>query len=406
LALFASEAAMQAWLKNSLIDSHGLADLIIDVDSLKSFSASSLAENKILKSFRTCLASLYLNEVISENENISIDPTDILKPDFVLYAPETESVVIIELKNIAGPTRQTGTELAAYSCEIQSSIPFISDGDIVNVVISAEWPTLLRHYVFHQIFWQGKNVLCLAPFEVDGNVRLKILGIKDLSQDAVSFKISEKHIGGYQICLHDNELYTAKADRTRLDKFLEQMKTALHAMAIRGSSQNNHGFAFLWKDHWDISLAPYSITLLNFAPFQSIERFLHLDNFELPEMVKRFMNISKEFSPIGHGNSLDEIRSYGCQFLNNICSPRPEDFTYWYDLRESMLSNSELIAFEAWGMFGEIFSEKLAAEYSQGNLTCSATSPQIGLKVIEELIDSKYKFVDLAYIDYEPEDNS
>ena len=221
---FTSEAKMQDWLSKLLAEAYGIADLISDSDSLKSFSPASLAEQKILESYNTCLASLYINEPISENENISIDSRDILKPDFILYAPETESVVIVELKNIAGPTRQAGTELAAYSCEIQSSIPFISDGDIVNVIISTEWPTLLKHYVFHQIFWQRKNVICLEPFDEDGKIRLRIVDIKRLSQDNTSFKISDKHIGGYQVCLYDDELYTDKADRTRLDKFLEHIE--------------------------------------------------------------------------------------------------------------------------------------------------------------------------------------
>ncbi len=157
--LFSSEAEMQEWLSGLLVDSKNISDIIINLEYLKSFSPANFYEKRIHDSYRICLDSLYITEMITKNENISVDPHDILKPDFVLYAPETESVVIVELKNISGPTRQAGTELAAYSCEIKSAIPFISDGDIVNVIVSTEWPALLKHYIFHQIFWQKKNVI-------------------------------------------------------------------------------------------------------------------------------------------------------------------------------------------------------------------------------------------------------
>jgi hypothetical protein len=83
--------------KKMLSDSGSLSDLIIDAGSLDNYSTSSISEKRILESYRTCMSSLYINDLISENENISIDQRDILKPDFVLYAPETESIVILEL---------------------------------------------------------------------------------------------------------------------------------------------------------------------------------------------------------------------------------------------------------------------------------------------------------------------
>ncbi len=406
MPIFASEAEMQKWLSDCLANCCGLSELISNSDYLDSFIPTSLAEQRVFESYNTCLTSLHVTELISQNENISIDSQDILKPDFILYAPETEGIVIVELKNIPGPTRQAGTELAAYSCEIKSSIPFISDGDIVNVLVSTEWPTLLKHYIFHQTFWQRKNIICLEPHIRAGVIQLKLLDIAALSQSHTSFRISEKHIGGYQICLYDDELYTERGDRSRLDKYVEQMKSALHAMAVRGNSHNNHGFAFLWKDNWSLSLAPYSITLLNFAPFQSIERFLHIEDADLPGVVERFMKISDEHFPIGHGNSLSEITDYGNRFLKNFCSPMAEGFTYWGALRDIMLQRADLIAFEAWGMFGEVFAEELAAEYERGNFSCSVTSPELGLMAIEELIDQDYDFIDLAGIGFGEEADS
>ena len=396
--LFSSESKMQEWLSDALGNSCGLSDLITNLDYVKTFSPSSLADRKIIASYETCTKSLGINEVISKNENISVNSGDVLKPDFILYAPETQSIVIVELKNLRGPTRQAGTELAAYSCEVKSAVPFISDGDIVNVIISTEWPTLLRHYIFHQIFWQGKNVICLEPHQESSEIKLKLLEVAKLEQNDIPIKISDRYLGGCQISLEDYA-----SDNTQQDKYLEQMKAALHAISVWGYGQNGHGFAFLWKDDWKCSVATYSITVIHFAPFQSIERFLHLENAEPTGFVKSLMELACEHNPNGAGNALNELIDCCRVFLVDICRPTPEGFTSWNNLRKVMTNQTELIAFEAWGMFGEVFTEKLAREYQNGNHNCLRTSPDLGLTAIDELIDNDYTFIDLVNYFYDGE---
>jgi hypothetical protein len=75
------------------------------------------------------------------------------------------------------------------------------------------------------------------------------------------------------------------------------MRAALSVMATEGNRQKGHGFAFLWKDHWELSLAPYSISIFNMAPFQSLERFLHeIEVLEdLSDIQKRFINLMGKF---------------------------------------------------------------------------------------------------------------
>ncbi len=395
---------MQMWLSDNLSEIEGLSEIIDEFD--ETIQGKPSTESRIISSYIHCLKSLNLNVVISENENISNKEGDRLCPDFLLYAPETESFVILELKNIANPTRQIGTELGAYSSEIRSYVPFISEGDIVHVVISRTWPTLLRHYLFNEIFWMQKNILCLEPYQsANGSIMLRALPPKNLIEDDVSLMICERHLGGYQLCLYDDLLYSG-GSRDRLDQHIEQFKTAIFAMASKGNAQKNHGFAFLWKDHRSISLAPYSITILNFAPLQSLERFLHGidDDFYIPEITQRLINIAAEYDPIGHGQSLDQIVDYGERFLKKICSPRAEGFTNWDVLKSIMLEQSTLIEFHPWGIFSELLSDKLASKYEQGNHSIELTDPILGLELITELIDADYNFIDLAYFNYTEED--
>lgn len=405
--MFDKEKDMQAWLSKELETAEGLSELIAEFDD--NTDGKSDAETKIINGYSHCYKSLHINEVISEDENISLKQGDILRPDFLLYAAETESVVVLELKNIANPTRQAGTELGAYASEIKSYLPFISDADIVNVVISREWPTLLRHYLFNEIFWLQRNILCLEPY-IQGNetIKLRVLPPSKLVEDNVSLMLSERHLGGYQLCLYDDGLYTG-GSRERLDNHIEQMRTAIAAMAIKGNAQNNHGFAFLWKDYRSFSLAPYSITILNFAPFQSLERFLHGPNDEpcdVSEITDRFIKLVGEYNPIGHGQSLEQLVDYGERYLESICSPRAEGFMHWDDLKRFMMESSELLEFHAWGVFSELLADRIAKEYESGNHSIKLTDPQLGLTLIDEVIDPGYNFIDLTWYNYDPEDES
>lgn len=402
---FSNETEMQEWLIDELQNCDGLADLIINIDSLEEFEVKSTEEAQILKSFKNCLSALYTNEIFSDDENFSLDKPDSLKPDLVMYAAESQGMVVVELKNISGPTRQAGTELSAYAAELKTYIPFLSEGDLYNVIISPVWPTLLRHYVFHEIFWQQRNIICLQPVKTDEGIKLEIMTVGSVLENETSTKMSAQHIAGYQLCLYDHGLYSKNPDRERLDKHLEQMKAALSVMATEGNRQKGHGFAFFWKDNWELSLAPYSISIFNMAPFQSIERFLHeIDTLEeLSDMQKRFIKLLQEQDPTGHGDSLSKITSSGIEFLSGFCSPRMEGFSNWDVLKDIMLSRAELIAFQGWGLFGDLFNERLIKEYSSGNLDTSITSPEIGLKVVEELIDPNYQFIHLHNLDFDKE---
>jgi hypothetical protein len=402
---FDSEKEMQKWLSNQLSDEKELTDLIQNIEEFEKYKPNSLASKKVFESFTHSLKSLDNTSIISEDENISLKKGDSLKPDFLLYALETESIVIVEIKNTGHATREGGTELGAYASEVKSYVPFISDGDIVNVIISPDWPTLIRHYIFHEIFWVQRNVICLEPIKVKDEVKLNIVDINSIIEDNISLKIGYQHLGGYQLCLYDYNLYSEPENTTRLDRHIEQMNTAINAMAIKGNSQRGHGFAFLWKGNWELSLAPYSITVLNFAPFQSLERLFHDENFEPNSITEKFVDIVTDFDPTGHGESLISITQTGRDFLEDFCSPRMEGFHTWDVLKDIMLRRSDLISFHSWGVFGELYSNKLLERYKDGDLTLKSNDPNLGLELLDELIDPNYEFINLSYYNYDPEED-
>lgn len=278
MKLFEDEGSMQRWLSNKFADGKSLSDFIVNYEHFGKAEDSknqSFSVQKVMDSFGFCLSSFDNNEVIVENENISLSEGDILMPDFLLYAPVTQSVIIIELKNIKGPTRQVGTEIGAYAAEVKTHLPFMADGDIINVIISSEWPTLLRHYVFNDIVWLQRKIICLKPVSNVDGISLEILPPDLIADSSPEIKISAQQLGGYHLCLYDDKLHCG-GDYYRMEENENQMRSALAAMGAKGNSLRTHGFAFLWRHVFEVGLAPYNITIVNLSAFQSLPR-LFLD---------------------------------------------------------------------------------------------------------------------------------
>jgi hypothetical protein len=405
MKLFESEEKMQEWLEGEITTRESLSDLIDGIVAAPN-SSSSTASFKIESVYRYCLESLHNLFIISTDENIALSTKEKLKPDILAYAPETQSMVIFELKNIGGPTRQSATELSAYCAEINNYLPFISDADIVNIIISNEWPTLLRKHIVQDILWRGRKLLCLRPYQAGSELRLQAVSPNDLGCLEFDLKMAPQHVGGFQICLYDNELYSKDPNRSRLDQFQPQMRSAMAAMASKGNLAGNHGFAFLWKDNWGESLAPYSITILNVAAFNRLDRFL----IDLPEGVepseiqKRFFKLVADYAPEGHGQSLNELLEEAQRFLKGFCSPQPEGFMTWPALHNSMKQRAEYVSFSAWGFFGERHLDLLQKKYEAGQSPIF-DSADLGLELVASVIDRNVPYIDLAYMNWDDGDD-
>jgi hypothetical protein len=402
--VFSSESEMQAWLSQKIKSSDGLSDLILNGDYLDQFTPCCNEEARALKSYKECYSALHINEIISEDENISLRKGDLLKPDFLMYASEIDGIVLVELKNLSGPSREAGTELSAYSGELRTYIPFLSEGDLFNVIISPVWPALLRHYVFQEILYQRKNIICLEPVVIDiDDFALNIVDISKIMECETATKISSKHITGYVVCMYHYEGYGQLQDVNRLDNFLPQMKSALSVMATEGERLKSSGFAFLWKSYLPHAMSPYFISMANLSPFSSIERFMHeIDDIdELSDMQKKFVDLVAIKGLLGHGSSLNNIYTSGERFLNKICSPRREAFQTWEVLQHYMFEMGDLIAFRGWGIFGDLFNELLIQEYEQGCIETDIMSPTLGLRVLDEVIDPLYEFIEISNYKYQ-----
>jgi len=389
MAIFENEPAMQKWLKGMFDQGEQLGDLVLVSDEVHNGKFSSEDQRAIQASFQYILEFAYCTEVMAADANISATKSEVLRPDFVLYAPEAQGIMVVELKNFSAATRETGTEIGAYAGEIRSQLPFIADADVMSVIISPEWPTLLRHYVVQEIYWRRRKVLCLQPVEVDGEVRLETVDIEFLAAGNISLKAAAHYLGGYHICLYDDELQAGSEDRERLTPYEEQMRTALRVLATEGEAHGLTGFAFLWKDKWEQSLAPYMITLVNFAPFQQLDQILRRKNGweTATDFQRTMMEINAEFDPQGHTGALMAQTRAIDSILERFCRPMPEGFNSWVDLRRQMWPRVErMVAFETWGAFTPRYLDMLRGAYKVGN-GFEYSHGELGWDFVESIVD-------------------
>jgi hypothetical protein len=390
--VFKCEKDMQIWLSNLFAKGCCLAEIVINyedfIGNIRHENYPDSSHQKIIHSFKHCLNSFENHEVLAEDVNISLDSGDILRPDFLLYSPKVESILIVELKNIKGPTRQAATEIGAYAAEIRSYLPFLADGDLVNVIISTEWPTLLSHFIYNEIVWLNKYIICLEPIRNGDEIALKILDPFIIFKEQMIPSISANQLGGYQICLYDEQIYLG-GDYMRLEEYEDSMLVALHAMSAKGNSLKAHGFAFLWRHCFDVGLAPYNITVINFASFQTPKLTLRNLAMEKSDFGNRLKKVVRDHRPEGHSSTLDIISDYAEIFLKGFCSPRVEGYSNWKTLKPRIFTDTDAIAFVGWGIFQDCLFDRLGAmpKHDEAGIRFESTDPLFAIEMLNEMIN-------------------
>src|SRR5690554_5165607 len=134
---------------------------LYSADFLPSFSIDYLARKKLLLSAKYVLGKLNGLDIISSDKSISMQKSEILRPDIVSYNKEENCFVVFEVKKDKHTAREALSELLAYEQEIQNHMPFSSSLDILFVIVSPEWSPLLEHAVTSAVSWSNRKILAL-----------------------------------------------------------------------------------------------------------------------------------------------------------------------------------------------------------------------------------------------------
>ncbi len=376
--MFRDEKEMQEAMGVHLREFSGLGDIIIPCEYEKDGDAR---RNRIIESYEYCWKCVRETVLVSEDKNISLFASEIIKPDFLLYDPGMETFVVVELKNSSNPTREAGTELGAYTNAIKAHFPLISNGDVICVIVSSHWPTLLRNYLFSEIFWHKRNILCLQP-KSTSPLQLEHLPPEKLLNASTSLKFNKNTFSGLQNCIYANNIYSG-GDIEDLDKYLEQIKSAFERIVRKSNEINSHGFAFLWRDLRAHTVARYSITYLDINPCEKFQRY----EVSVPNKISESLHdVITEWETSGVTYSTINTISKGDYFLKNIAGPVPEAPSPWRTLRKFMLDHSELISFRAWGVLADLHEEALLEEYKSDGGTTKYDCPAFGLRFISSIV--------------------
>ncbi|USD52377.1 hypothetical protein J4N37_24900 [Vibrio sp. SCSIO 43153] len=378
--MFVSEAEMQRKLSQYARKFGGFSEIVEEHDFTK---GSSLEEDMIIESYDYCLQSLFETVCLTEEENISLFNKEQLKPDFLLFDPGFEKFVIVELKNQKNATREAGTELGAYANALKSHFPMIADTDVTFIVISSEWPTLLRNYIFNEIFWHKKKILCLKPKVFrDGPLSLVCLPPSVFFKKNIKTQFGPNSFSGMQYCIYAKGIHR-REPIDALDMKFPQIKASFERIIRKAQQKNSHGFAFLWQDHRNGTLARYSITFVDINPF---EKF-HRDVVEIENRItyKLYRCISENEASGMTGSAIDSMTS-GDYLLDSIASPSPEGSHSWEILKEFMLDNSQLLSFKPFGIIADLYEEHLQKYYAKHGSDMQYDDPEFGLSFTEAII--------------------
>ena len=226
----------------------------------------------------------------------------------------------------------------------------------------------------------------------DGRIQLEWVPPREFSTNSNLQSVSPRHLGGYQVCLYDDELQHGSSNRKRLEAHVQQMKTSLQMLAATGNAHNGNGFAFLWRDRWAHTLAPYSITVLNLSPFYSVEQHQLLDLPSPPFLIEQLLRITWDDSPTGHSNAISEVVERGLEILESFCNPRCEGYFDWSNHLEIIERRADLLAFSSWGIFRDSFITLLKSRYQSGDISVPYDCPYLGMEAVNDIVDDTDPF--------------
>lgn len=402
---FASEAELQALIEEA-IRNEALAGLIVDEaklreavasegrDRLPHFSLDRLCRRASITAGAAVLESLDSLMLLRANRNVSMTRKEILKPDVVCFNPESERVVLFELKVSIAAGRQAITELGAYEQEVKNHLPLMSEDDIHQVLVSSEWSVLMDHSVLSAVTWAGKKILCLQAEKVEGRLVLKTR-IPQAWGITGSAMFPSESLVSMTLCLYDYQADNAPRTDSELDP---RLVTALKVMGRTGDALGSHGFAMLWKDHSQQSMTAYNVTICCVAPFGLYKKIRSSGSIDSDSdsLASAIDDVVREVSPIGLSGTFFAIGKSAFSLLEELFTPEWEGSSSWDKERNTLMLRAEPEMFEFWGSLSRHAIDYVTNPTMRrqrpglllGNLA-DWNDPQVAIPLIDQMIEPR-----------------
>lgn len=216
-----------------------------DKNSLPSFLLDYLStKNAIIAAINVLQAIQVVRIITTASNNISIDRTQRLFPDLILFNEEQHQLTIVEIKRSNKTVRETLTEIIAYESEIKNILPFLSNYEINFCIISTEYSDLLNHSISGLITWELKQILCLQIEQNQEDFKLMI-HIPDAWTSTGSITFPQNAISTFQLILYQ------QSNNITLQDAESAVFHAASLIAREGDRNKSHGFVLVWYDCWE-----------------------------------------------------------------------------------------------------------------------------------------------------------
>ncbi|MDB5073805.1 MAG: hypothetical protein JWM87_4916 [Candidatus Eremiobacteraeota bacterium] len=374
----------------------GLAGILqddSDEDAMPVPSIDHWIRESIAAAAIDAVESLSTLELISRDRNIS-GAAGTLRPDVLALDRQRNRLVCFEFKRSAEAARQALTELLAYEQEMRNHLPLTGGNDVVFVLMSTEWSTLLDHAAAAAIIFGKRRVLCL---EVDTSKGL----------DAVSWTVRMPSawslLGGTgfpirsllatTLILTPTPQAVAKDDK----KFSFVATQGLELLARELDRIGAHGAGLLWQDvrMREPGTPKFGITIAHpnsYRFYEHAKRFgLTNRSSALAEFLDR--NGGALFGSTWQSADVDDaVRRLRTILAGNFDVDRLGQ-RCWWSTRNEMISYATPQYVESWGVIGEFIRREVThaglvsrhPRPPKDPILPDWRAPSIALNVIDEL---------------------
>lgn len=362
------ESKIQEMLANEIRENDGsLACLISEVsyDNLLRkkkdiYGMNDIISQRYISSVETVMDLVSCEgKIICDDgkKNISMNSSETLRPDFVIYNEEDDAYIIVELKVSANAERQAVTEVMAYQLELRNYLPGLSNYNIPIVIISQDYRPLLKHAIFSMLM-ENQNVLCLSVNEdalMNGRTE-EVLEIVDCDTwSEIKWECRKDSLVGYTLSFYKI------GEQSYSDKEMENiisMTTVL--ISTEAEKVNSNGFAIAWKfknadgfDKESFYMTDYFVTYFCVDPYKN-----YVESVENTIMNKHIMYVKREgvFKELGAHFFLDKVKKIFNRNFDILyeCGGNFEQFIFPREI-----DNRILLKVASWGIVHEFILDML-----------------------------------------------
>ena len=370
------------------------------------FTIDRFTREKYAEGAAIALKSLAFLDFISGDRDISRTLGEELRPDVVAYNPEEETIVVFELKKSTQTGRQALTELLAYEHELQNHLPLLGPLNIIYVLISPEWSTLMDHALIGAVTWARKTCIGLEVHDTPEGRRLKVR-IPDSWAPLLSFGLPAEALSTATLALYsyttaaatqewsfdDRQPRDGKDDDPDSDvKRFRELKTALELIARDGERVGSHGFALLC-DNNDFPPCPWLILVGVINPLAFLRHSLAVGApAGETDVTKFFSDPHRGYLDTGMDSNIGRVVKRASRYLRETYQPTLESYLDWSTARTVMRGIAAPILMEFWGVLGDFAREFILHDgVRRTYLTLldrtkhDWRTPLVGLTVLSEL---------------------